>query len=892
MRKSFTYCLFFLVSTSLAAQVPFFQSYSLLRKKDVLHVNDILQDRDGYIWLGTSSGLFRFDGRQHIQYTVKDSLPDNDVTALAQDSVGRIWTGHRNGAMTFFENGVFRIFEPEEGNSSEPISDIAFARNGDLWFSTFNDGLYRYCEGRLYRFDEQDGMPDLYVYDIMEDSNGNVLAGTDGGIVVCHTSASKVSLSVLNYKTGLPDNIIRKIIEGENQTLWIATEDAGIIRFDPASKTYTSISEKWPYGPVADFVIKGDEIWAACPQTGLLIYDLVTNEARLFGENVVPGTMSLNVVLLDVEGNIWAGSRTGLIRTPGTGVQFIDGFTSRDGANILAVTCDHQNNLWYSSKDGLFRRSTNASGETQESMPLARSRFGKYTVISLFTDGEGYVWAGLYGEGVLRIHPVTGKITHLNNELRNGNILSITGKGNVIWLATLGGGSKLTIRGETISVENVGRAEGLSSDFIYQVFIDDKDRIWFATDGKGVDMMDASGFHHYEKGLPTRIIYSITQAGDKRIWVNAQSNGLLYFDEATGIFRPTPAFMTMREPEVHSLHADRNGNLVVLHDLGIDIIETENESIRYLGDETGLRDRVGNLNTFGRDVQGNLYFGTSSGIIKYAVRDNHLNKAPVPQIGEVKVFDKAASAAKVSSLSYDENNLTFHFTGLWYQNPENVHFSYKLENYDRDWIATRNTSVTYSHLPPGKYVFQVKASVTEDFSRAKIASINIVVYPPFWKTPSFYMLSIFLLIVSVYAFVKFRERKLLRDKMMLEATVRRRTMEVQRQNDEIQAQNEEIMAQAEEIKGINENLEQLVFERTNELERKNRALEEYAFINAHKLRSPVASILGLINLISKTSLDEEGREINKRLHQSAEELDEIVRSITKAIEKGEKQPFR
>ncbi len=105
-------------------------------------------------------------------------------------------------------------------------------------------------------------------------------------------------------------------------------------------------------------------------------------------------------------------------------------------------------------------------------------------------------------------------------------------------------------------------------------------------------------------------------------------------------------------------------------------------------------------------------------------------------------------------------------------------------------------------------------------------------------------------------------------------------------NEEIQAQNEEITSQAEEIRVINENLEQLVQDRTKELEKKNQALEEYAFINAHKLRSPVASILGLINLLNKTSLTEEARGIMSHLEDSTGKLDSVVSSITKAIEKG------
>jgi signal transduction histidine kinase len=103
------------------------------------------------------------------------------------------------------------------------------------------------------------------------------------------------------------------------------------------------------------------------------------------------------------------------------------------------------------------------------------------------------------------------------------------------------------------------------------------------------------------------------------------------------------------------------------------------------------------------------------------------------------------------------------------------------------------------------------------------------------------------------------------------------------------ASNEEIQAQAEEIKGINENLEMLVADRTQELEKKNKTLEEYAFINAHKLRSPVASILGLINLLRRTELNDDARNIMTHLHESTNKLDEVVSTITKTIEKGERK---
>jgi ligand-binding sensor domain-containing protein len=889
MRKHILIVLLLLPMLDLLAQVPFFQHYELQRRNEQVQVYSMVQGKRGFIWIGTAHGLFRFDGVHYVHYTTKDSLADDHVTALAVDSLGRIWIGYRNGKISYQDHGVFKNFEPREGTSSSTISDMLFDRKGNLWYATLNDGLYQFKNNRVYRFDEAEGMPDLYVYDITEDSAGNILAGTDGGVAIVSAQDNKTNIRVLNYKDSLPDNIIKKFAFGSDNTIWMATEDSGVINYNPQSGKITKIVDQWSFGTVSDILIKDNQLWIACPHKGLLVYDENSKEIQQYSHEQAAGTMAINVLLKDIEGNIWAGSKTGLLRTPGNNIQFISALNPETAGNILAVTPDLQNNIWYSGKEGLFKRSTDSSGKVTHTKILAKTPYEKLTVISLYADSQGYIWAGLYGEGVLRIDSKTLKPKLLNPELRNGNVLNVTGKGNVVWLATLGGASRITITGEDLAIENFGRGEGLSSDFIYQIFIDSKDRVWFSTDGKGVDMLDKKTFTHFEEGLPSKIVYGITEDSKGRIWANIQGNGLYVLNDRN-IFQASTALL--RENEIHVLASDKDGNLVVMHDTGIDIIDVDRLQVRSLADEAGLRDKVANLNALSKDAAGNLFFGTSAGIIRFENSREYLKHSPIPIISTVKIFDQPTDLASIANLRYFENNLTFNYVGLWFQSPENIFFSYKLENYDRDWIATRNTSVTYSRLPPGNYVFKVKVSTTENFGDARETQVAFEVTPPFWKTPPFYMGSIVLLIISVYVFIRFRERKLIQDKALLEARVRRRTLEVQRQNDEIQAQNEEIMAQAEEIKGINENLELMVQERTTELERKNKALEEYAFINAHKLRSPVASILGLVNLLSRTRLEDEGIEINKRLKQSAEELDDIVRSITKAIEKGEKQfPF-
>lgn len=877
--------LFFVIQTSYG-QVPYFQNYYLLKKNEPVQVNTLFQDKTGFIWYGTNKGLFRFDGINYRRYTVKDSLPDENVTALAQDSIGRIWIGLHNGKVMFLEKGVIHPFDPAEGSATQPISDILFDQKGNLWFSTLNDGLYYFTQERLYRLDETDSIPDLYIYDIAEDRQGNVWVGTDGGVAIVTLREKKVKVKVLHYKNGLPDNIIKKLVPGENYTMWMGTEDAGVINYDPVTSKYkTLIKMKWPYGAINDFLFNGNQVWISSLETGLVVYDRKEDQIKIYNANAGPGFMAINSLLKDREGNIWSGSKTGVMRTLGDKLEYIETLNPAKDVNVVALAIDKQGSIWFSNSEGLFKRRVNESGVTITERQLMNTPYRKYTIISLFVDSAGYIWAGLYGEGVIRIHPETKTIRYLNRELRNGNVLSITGKGNVVWLATLGGGTQINFSGEQLTVHNYGSGDGLITDYIYQVFIDSQNRKWFATDGKGVDMLDHAGFHHYQKGLNSKVVYGFAEDCDHAIWVNVQADGIYKFDGTS--FLPFGKETPLRDNNINGFSSDQYGNLVVMHDLGIDIYDVKRNKIRYLGDEMGIRDKKANLNAVAKDDHGRIFFGTDGGIIRYAPISDLAITSPVSVINGLNIFDQAIDISGNLIFSHDRNDITLSYLGIWYQNPAALSFQYRLENYDRDWISSRDHSATYSSLPPGNYVFRLRTSDTGDFKDAQEATLQFVVSPPFWRTMWFYVLSTLATVFLIFAYVRYRERKLLEDNKLLEEKVRERTLEIQKKTDEIQAQNEEIQAQSEEIMGFNENLETLVKDRTRELESKNKALEEYAFINAHELRAPVASILGLINLMRTIELKEDEKIYLEHLQRSADKLDAVVNSITRAIEKGD-----
>lgn len=873
MKNLFSVLVFLCVCPFLWGQVSYFQEYNLLKKNDPIQVRALFQDVSGYIWIGSNKGLFRFDGLNKVRFTKADGLPDETISCITQDSLGRIWTGHKNGHLAFLDGQVFREFNPPEGLPSVEISKIHFGKKGTLWFSTLNDGLYYFKDNRLYRLDETDGMPDLFIYDIAEDEHGNIWAGTDGGIAVVKLQGNKAFIQTMNLASGLPDNIIRKILI-QKDTAWIATEDKGIYKYLIRSKKSLAAQNHWAFGSLHDFLITHGKIWATSSE-GLIVTNINTKQTQKI--NGIKAPTFLSKILEDREGNIWIGQQQGLVRCYGDYIQTINTQSECGISNVVALAVDRKNNLWFSNGEGLYKRSVDSLGIVLVKKQLLSTPYEKLPFISLYADDLGNIWAGTYGVGLLKINTATGSISHLNKELRNGNILGITGKGNEIWLATLGGGTQIINQANKLDIKNFGRTEGFESDYNYQIFIDSKGKKWFATDGKGALALDETGVHQYSDSLPSKVLYGFAEDQGENIWANVQGEGIFKFSHRKFDRVSSASF---GENNISILSTSAFGDLVVMHDLGVGVFDLKSNEVRHFGQEYGLEEMKPNLNAYTQDQFGNLYFGTNHGIVKYSSTLHFLPGKPHTEFESLKNSNQWIPLQNNLEFKYDQNNIVINYTAFWFQNPQELTFSYILENYDKDWVQSRDRSVTYSSLPPGEYKFRLRASTTSDFSSQKEIALDFTINPPFWKRVWFYVLVAFTSVYAGYSIIRYRERKLIRDNHALEVKVRERYSEILKKN-------EEIRLQAEEIRSINENLEKIVHQRTEQLENKNKALEEAAFINAHNLRGPLASILGLISLMKALDLLKEKREYLQYLEESGKKLDKVVQSISMAIDKGD-----
>src|SRR5690606_24318999 len=207
----------------------------------------------------------------------------------------------------------------------------------------------------LYRLDEAEGLPDVFVYDLYEDRDGNVWAGTDAGIAICTLKEGKVSVQVLDANQGLPDIIIRKIDSLGENLVGLATEDAGLLSLNLDTREIKPVvPANWSFGAINDFVVKARQVWIATPRNGLLVYDRHIDRMQTYRECQGQSLLSINRVLRDTEGNIWSGTRSGVVRTIGDAIEFYEPLSDRSDNNVLAVAVDGRERIWYSTSDGIF----------------------------------------------------------------------------------------------------------------------------------------------------------------------------------------------------------------------------------------------------------------------------------------------------------------------------------------------------------------------------------------------------------------------------------------------------------------------------------------------------------------------------------------------------------
>ena len=276
---------------------------------------------------------------------------------------------------------------------------------------------------------------------------------------------------------------------------------------------------------------------------------------------------------------------------------------------------------------------------------------------------------------------------------------------------------------------------------------------------KGLNVLENGKVVHYgkENGLLDDRIFSITEDKQGNIWFNTKSAGIYCFNGKS--FKNYSTTNGLSDLEIVSLKTGPLGNIIVVNSKGLDILNVETGTFSYLNNIQGITDVNLYAGAVTQDTASNIAFCTANGIVIYSPAKN-TNQQPKTIIENVQLFLTDVDKDNAGDYNSDQNTFQFYFTGLYYTNPDDIHYQYKLEGLDTAWIATRDRNVSFLRLQPGKYRFHVRSSLNENFENAHEAVYDFRIAKPLWKRYWFIALVLLLIAGLLYWYIKNREQNL------------------------------------------------------------------------------------------------------------------------------------
>ncbi|MFM7016609.1 MAG: two-component regulator propeller domain-containing protein [Bacteroidota bacterium] len=762
MKKYLVAVLLVALGFVLKCKADTFSDYNKLLQVDKenknLKIQNLFQDAQGFIWVGTDHGLYLYDGFDFEKMIADSSTVKASVRCVFQDSNQTMWVATDEGK-------VFRKKADKFKNISTPfksaVRSIINYHSDELWFATYGEGIYSFKDEQWKKINTGNA---LFFYTMSITINNIVLAGTDIGLLKFNNNKQ---LEIFNTKNGLPENIVREIKLLENSKAVLGFEEVGVYYFDLKTNRFTKPSNipNWNSGAVNEINYSNNECWIGTEKNGLVSFSTLKNGAvKYYNSSNGFDYSKITYTIFDREGNMWIAADKNLLFHPTKKVDVFNN-PSAEFSDIQAMVNDPEGYIWFGNKNGLYKYNTTLTGNNSV-QKINLAGIDKLHIVSLYLDDWGYLWLGTFDNGLYQLNTYSYSLRKFGSSdgLKNANIVSIDGRDNKIWFATLGGLAECTIIENSkypgnLSYEfkSLGGANSPGEIFVYDVFIDSKNRTWFGTDGKGLSCLDHGKYQSYNKigDDNNLVVYSITEDKKGDIWFSTLNHGLYWFDGNK--FHHLGIKEGLRDNEITGITTDWQGNIIVVHSKGIDKINPNTLEIDYVGVESKIENLDCNLNALCKDANGNIWIGKQDGLIRLIKSKYSDVTKPLISLRRIYAFMKHGLSARDSIFEYNQNQISLEFIGLWYTNPEAVHYRYRLVGFSNQWIPTKDKIVTFPNLPPGNYTFEVEASINNRFINPATTSYSFKIKKPITRQWWFITLVIVLSAGALIWFIRDRD---------------------------------------------------------------------------------------------------------------------------------------
>jgi signal transduction histidine kinase/DNA-binding response OmpR family regulator/ligand-binding sensor domain-containing protein len=764
-------------------------------------VYDIIQDKEGFIWVGTKDGLNRYDG-YHFKVFTNDpynanTLSSNSINKLFEDSKGRIWVGTENEGLNIYDKktGDFlRIMHSNaNGLSNNIIKLMEELPDGRMLIAT-DDGkiniitlAINFLDKNVAPIISKISLPNnTKVYGMGNDKNKNTWIGGMDGTVYRYDAMKNNFIPLANAQ------LLNNGYFTKEQTALI---NSNLYVYDGKTVTPLFDTSKIPQGNI---IFKPNSTLWDKHHRELSFYDVSAwgqDRTIQWGLKLPTDKRIVYPFIFDHSGMLWCG-------TVGYGLRKYNVASYKFNAQLAAysiynIVPNADNDIFLG--DVVYRWKRLLNKNIQEE---AFTKIPQVTQIDNFIIAKtGDYWLKSDDKGYFKFNPVTNKILHypsLNNYAGMGSKQPIIEDSkNQIWLAGLGGAFMLLNTGtEKITTVNINTnaAKPLSEFAISTALYEDKNGVvWIGTlDGFAkVILADEKNAAtqvkwYYNNNNPNSLNYNHVScflddpANANYLWIGTKGGGLNRLEKSTGNFLHLTVKDGLPDNVVYGLLADNAGNIWGSTNKGLFCMSPSKNDIngkwifKSFTKVDGLQDDEFNTNAYKKLPNGHLAFGGVNGLNIFDPKEilaknftpqvfitNILvNNLPVLPNDKTGVLKNTIEQTENISLNYLQDILTLEFAALDFTTASQNKYRYKLEGADKDWIEVgTNRSATYLHLPSGKYIFKVQGSNSQGVWSEHIAQLKINVLPPWWRTWWAYLFYLLVAAIGVRAYFKFKVNK-------------------------------------------------------------------------------------------------------------------------------------
>jgi ligand-binding sensor domain-containing protein len=734
------------------SQTWYFDNYSTQQEFES-KVYCIVQDSDRYVWLGTPTGVWRFEGRSFTNYSQVNGLAEGSVRALFIDHNGVLWLGHEGGGLTRRNGTGFEHLAVLDSVLKSNITSINEDAGNNLWITTESDGalVIKNPAGavssiKFEHFLKGKSLGDQ-VFSSLQTSDGSLFFVTNVGI-------RKYNHNKNSFEAYLPKGLstyfsISVMFEDSRGNLWFGTYNGGLSKMDHNDQSFTyydtgdGLASNWITSITED---RAGNIWIGHwkdnVNTGGISKISPSGKLQVF--NTTNGLHDDHIwcIRQDTDGNLLIGTTDQGLEIF-KGEKFVSFLTAAGSVNnqVNAITESKPGEIWFGTNQGISVYNTDGKNTGLKQINQS-SHFISNQINFFRKDHNNNVWIGTGDEGVLLYNTQTGRFISqpaINSYLpyyqtlsKGITALEITADGH-LWIGTIEGLVEYDINKDSY-IATYTQGTGLAGNEISALFADSRGVLWIGSGkGKGITVMRNRKFSMI-KNLADITPNCFCEDPAGKIWIGTDSKGIFVLNnDSVSHYGVEDGLLSNH---INLLYSDALNNIYAGSNLGLNKIDQQRKKTVSYTRKTGFTGIETKPNSAFADIQGFLWIGTANGAMRCDV--NLLSREdtarPAIRITDILVKGLPLQAGKERRFSSNENDFTFKYGSISFSNPEGITYQVMLDGYDEQWQDQGNDITrVYNRLNAGRYTFRVRARNEYGEWSEKPAEFSFHILAPFYK---------------------------------------------------------------------------------------------------------------------------------------------------------------